>query len=293
MNRLSEQVDILLEVAQQLSDSQAFGSIAALALVDQEYQDIVQPFLRHLKRKVVLDLAELQWFPKEGYPDIQYVPFPPHARHTDHPSRIIECTYVTGLPINPHIRNHGFATHLHDAGLRPWLITFYGRPHPFIATFRTAYFPHVSVVRVVERLGMVELQRIGAPYSTFGNTMVAHHLARGLWEIDAAPAPRREDADAGVGRCELRYRCHQDHELGFRADRPGQIWSRLEVVTRDGNRMRTTVWRVSEETTASGFIKDVMQEHPVSLFFFGSGRHADTRGSGNISVSHPEQDTAQ
>lgn len=73
MNRLSEQVDILLEIAQTLAEQQAFGTIAALALLDLTHQDIVQPFLKRLQRKVVLNLADFRWLPKERYSDIQYV----------------------------------------------------------------------------------------------------------------------------------------------------------------------------------------------------------------------------
>ena len=73
MNRLAEQVDILLEIAQTLASQQAFGTVAALALVGLEHHDIVQPFLRRLQRKVVLNLADFRWLPKERYSDIQYV----------------------------------------------------------------------------------------------------------------------------------------------------------------------------------------------------------------------------
>lgn len=73
MNRLSEQADILLEIAQTLAEQQAFGTVAALALVDLEHQDIVQPFLRRLQRKLVLNLADFRWLPEERYRDIQYV----------------------------------------------------------------------------------------------------------------------------------------------------------------------------------------------------------------------------
>lgn len=96
--------------------------------------------------------------------------------------------------------------------------------------------------------------------------MVAHHLARSLWGVEALPTPTGPDRgkDEVEITCNLRYRCHQDHEVGFRADCPGQIRSTLEVVTTNGNRMHTSVWRVSEENAPASFIKDILQEHPVS-----------------------------
>lgn len=75
--------------------------------------------------------------------------------------------------------------------------------------------------------------------------------------------------------CDLRYRCHQDQEVGFRAACPGQIWSTLEVVTSNGHRMHASVWRLSEENTAASFIKDILQEHPVSASFRPYGPTAD------------------
>lgn len=71
MSSLANQVDILLEVTRHLEYLQAFGSISALAVVDLDHQDILQPLLRSLKKKIVIDLADYRWVKKEQYRDIQ------------------------------------------------------------------------------------------------------------------------------------------------------------------------------------------------------------------------------
>lgn len=96
--------------------------------------------------------------------------------------------------------------------------------------------------------------------------MVSHNLARALWGIESAEDSRPPE-NVKRATCELRYQCHQDQQTGLRGICPGQIWSTMELVTVAGNRMRATMWRLSDEERLENFLRDVTQEHPVRRVF--------------------------
>lgn len=70
LERLAPHFDLVLNIAEILSSSKAFATLANLSVVSRNYHDTLGPFMRSLKKKIVLDIEDLRWLPKERYTDI-------------------------------------------------------------------------------------------------------------------------------------------------------------------------------------------------------------------------------
>jgi hypothetical protein len=72
-NRLVPHFDLVLNIAEILTVSKAFATLGSLSVVNRAYYDTLEPCLKKLKKKIVLDISDLRWLPQERYKDIQYV----------------------------------------------------------------------------------------------------------------------------------------------------------------------------------------------------------------------------
>jgi hypothetical protein len=78
MNRLPDYVDLVLTLAEIMKDMQAYGSLAALSSVNREYHEMLQPFIKRTKKRIVLKMSKLEFLPQDRFKDIEYVKGMPH-----------------------------------------------------------------------------------------------------------------------------------------------------------------------------------------------------------------------
>lgn len=71
--RIGEQVDILLELADQLVEEKAFRTVASLSATSRSFWDMLKPLLERPKKRIVVDVSDLCFLREERYADIQYV----------------------------------------------------------------------------------------------------------------------------------------------------------------------------------------------------------------------------
>lgn len=73
LKRLVPHFDLVLNIAEILAVNKAFATLANLFVVNRAYHDTLEPCLKKLKKRIVLDLSDLRWLPQERYKDIQCV----------------------------------------------------------------------------------------------------------------------------------------------------------------------------------------------------------------------------
>lgn len=73
LNRLPDYLDLVLTLAEVMTDMQAYGSLAALSSVNREYHGMLQPYLKRTKKRIVLKMFKLEYLLQERFKDIEYV----------------------------------------------------------------------------------------------------------------------------------------------------------------------------------------------------------------------------
>lgn len=80
---LQDKADVWMEVVMILQGDQAYRSISHLAVASRNVNSVVQPRLKKIKKKIVLDLDDVMRTPEAKWKDIEYVNAP--SRSSDPP----------------------------------------------------------------------------------------------------------------------------------------------------------------------------------------------------------------
>lgn len=154
LHRLADNIDLVMTLAEVMTQMQTYASLASLLMVNREYHALLDPYLKKMKARIVIELSDLDSLPLERYKEIQYVSsvLSMSILEFEFPSRsrIIECSGGSRLPIQSTKMQKAIGLSRKAAGLRPWLLTFRGNPKKYLPDVQERHFPGIEVVRVVD-----------------------------------------------------------------------------------------------------------------------------------------------
>ncbi|KAI5450124.1 hypothetical protein NCC49_003751 [Naganishia albida] len=222
--------DIITLVAEQLAESDAYGSIAALCATSHELKRVLQPFMAERKKKVWMRLDDWNWDDveeeAEKYEGIG----------------IIECSQFSPLPINLQepafvkkpAKRFATETRLIHTHCRPWLLVFKGHPHRSVLTLYERFFPGIEMLKIVVDSGIFQLADIANIRGIKGPpeaTVVVNKLATYLLEKKTEKG-RSWDPDR-LAVPHLRY-LRLDGHGGIDPPSPGRITSTVRATATSG-----------------------------------------------------------
>lgn len=70
-NRLADHFDLVMALAEVMSTTKTYASLASLSLANQEYHGMLQPFIKRTKKRIVVKLSKLEDLPQSRYEDIE------------------------------------------------------------------------------------------------------------------------------------------------------------------------------------------------------------------------------
>lgn len=145
--------DILDAIMDVCEESKSYGVISLLAAISKHHHSAVQPRLRRIRKRIVLNLDDFHWRDKENDKNMEYVDDIPYQTlepdRVPSPCRIIECTRMTSMPIvlstsHPEIVKDQLATIQQQ--LQPTTIFYRGRLHESVLQICRHMFPTVNLV---------------------------------------------------------------------------------------------------------------------------------------------------
>jgi hypothetical protein len=71
--RLADNMDLVMTLAEVMTQMQAYASLASLALVNRQYHAMLGPYLNKTEARIVVDLSKLDALPRRRYKDIECV----------------------------------------------------------------------------------------------------------------------------------------------------------------------------------------------------------------------------
>lgn len=152
LDKLANNIDLVMTLAEVMTEMQAYASMATLAEVNREYHTLLGPFLKKTKARIVIELSDLDVLPQARYKEIEWVGCltHPYLFMTEHPAiiRIVECSAGSRIPIQSRQMEEAVGLSRKAAGLRPWLLTFRGEPKKYLPDVQGRLFPDIEVVRV-------------------------------------------------------------------------------------------------------------------------------------------------
>jgi hypothetical protein len=145
LHHLADNIDLVMTLAEVMTQMQAYASLAFLSMVNREYHALLDPYLKKMKARIVIELSDLDSLPLERYRHIQYVSFP-SVRINPRVQlplcfRIVECSAGSRLPVQCTKMEKAIGSSRQAAGLRPWLLTFRGNQGNTFPTYRSGTFP--------------------------------------------------------------------------------------------------------------------------------------------------------
>jgi hypothetical protein len=76
LQRLADNIDLVMTLAEVMTQMQTYASLASLLMVNREYHALLDPYLKKMKARIVIELSDLDCLPQQRYKEIQYVSSP-------------------------------------------------------------------------------------------------------------------------------------------------------------------------------------------------------------------------
>jgi hypothetical protein len=71
INLLSGHVDLLSNLMEVMAGMRRYASLSVLSTINKEFNALVQPHLRKIKKRIVVELSDLKKVPTGRYKDIE------------------------------------------------------------------------------------------------------------------------------------------------------------------------------------------------------------------------------
>jgi hypothetical protein len=165
--RLVNNMDLVTTLAEVMVQMQVYTSLSSLSMVNREYNELLGPFMKRTRERIVIDLSDLHGLSQERYKDIEYVSLPLHLESClrvlklsliSRSVRIIECTSGSRVLNDSKEMNVARALSRKAAGFRPWLLTFRGDPKKYLFDVQSRHLPTIDVVRVINDERQITLE---------------------------------------------------------------------------------------------------------------------------------------
>lgn len=77
--QLANNVDLVTTLAEVMAQMQVYTSLSSLSMVNRGYHEMLEPFMKRTRERIVVDLSDLHGLSQERYKDIEYAFFSPNV----------------------------------------------------------------------------------------------------------------------------------------------------------------------------------------------------------------------